>query len=556
MGRRLTLEEFRQKNEKKYKAINKKSVRTRTIKEFELSNRYERDDSTLKPWQEAVSSRSISSSAAEKIATNNPSYVFSSIASLTSFKSLADKISESAISNIKNSKLLDDMKHVLDEIQNIESKKALEFCKSYGKEANLSNARDLVLKIFQDGMNLVPSNMDTEAIILHIVKEELNNIDRSTLAKTDQSFLKNLESRQKNIGNKTEAIEEILQTLQDTDLVKSMRDGVETELAPIYFAYKNLKNTIGNENIVQLLKTGKGTLQELIDYTYLSKIFANSSIKLDLVGSINAKDTERIINSIASARKGSSAAGITKQGIETDLFAYYDVDKKLGISIKSTVDVKDGKYLYRTSDNDYVYNIKDIANSLKDDSKYKEIYKAVQYGLVVLMSSFNMESSINPTYYARDKVLKPLAFSIINSEHFILNFFRKQQKDDNLKTIDILKDPDFHFILIINNKVFWYSDILKTTIEEVSNYNSDIYNKLLTLENFDSMSLMASKANSLYDRKRQLLRRKEIKKEKSYEKRLEYILKDSELLGMLKEYNEAAKSLSIRISTSNFRVKR
>ena len=70
-------------------------------------------------------------------------------------------------------------------------------------------------------------------------------------------------------------------------------------------------------------------------------------------------------------------------------------------------------------------------------------------------------------------------------------------------------------MLIINNKVFWFSDILKTTIEDLSNYDAEIYKRILSAENINEIgSRLGMLSNKLYYRKLTVLKQKAIKNEK------------------------------------------
>ena len=108
------------------------------------------------------------------------------------------------------------------------------------------------------------------------------------------------------------------------------------------------------DSLVDLLKTGKGTLQEMIDFLYISKqvVSLNTDAKLDLVGAVAVdKIKENLTGTLLSqARQKSNAAGITSKGVESDLIVTFGATK-IGLSIKSTVDSgKDGNRLkYNTS---------------------------------------------------------------------------------------------------------------------------------------------------------------------------------------------------------------
>ena len=53
------------------------------------------------------------------------------------------------------------------------------------------------------------------------------------------------------------------------------------------------------------------------------------------------------------------------------------------------------------------------------------IYRSIRFGLVTLMSSFNLGNE-NVSYFINDQVLRPLAFATIRDDSFLAEYFFKE----------------------------------------------------------------------------------------------------------------------------------
>ena len=531
-------------------------IRATQLSKTRLSRSLKDEDKT-----ERVYSRNFSSSTAERMALSTPSYVMSTRGSFDHYKKFAINEAKSAVAELKDSAAMERLKQHLYILNAAEIEKAEKIVKEIGADQTGDAAKKYVLNIFQSGMNLAPQEISVESILYSVFQDAFDNIDTSSMAKANSSFVRNVKRRQKDIQKHQQTIELLLNELEQFDFTSLMTSSAKEKFAPIYTAYKKIRTLVDpTDSLVDLLITGKGTLQDMIDFIYISKqiVGLNTDAKLDLVGAVAVdKIKENLTGTLLSqARQKSNAAGITSKGVESDLIVTFGATK-IGLSIKSTVDSgKDGNRLkYNTSKNmNFQQNLGEMVTK-SNTIRTEGIYRSIRFGLVTLMSSFNLGNE-NVSYFINDQVLRPLAFATIRDDSFLAEYFLKNVFDSDSNSFkDLRNDPEFHHLLIINNKVFWFSDILKTTIEDLSNYDAEIYKRILSAENINEIgSRLGMLSNKLYYRKLTVLKQKAIKNEKDYGVRLEYLLKDPKILDMLKQYNSAINSLSIRVSVSNFRV--
>ena len=356
---------------------------------------------------------------------------------------------------------------------------------------------------------------------ISIKKEELysanvyNSVYRNGTHVVNEFNLSSIEDKYTEKGNLEKSINFLFDCLNNPNIKKEefdkksfniVKDRIKTALInendnPGYYSYKRYKEIIGNKKIL----TGSilGTLKDLekIDekslYTYYKNFFSNNHIDIYVIGNINEKEIEGLIENNMKFKSNITkyekiTTDYTKEFTEVQESSPFKQTKLImGSSIKKLTD-DEKKYAA------IIYNV--ILGNSPNSKLFKSVRESKSYaytisssinrldGLFIINAGISLEN-YNDTKEEIYKQLNDMKKGI---------FTEKDIKNAKELALSILKEIDDNPVSMIdhyNNYLYYGADTLKDAYQKIKNITKEDIVKVAKKINIDTIYLLKEDVN-------------------------------------------------------------
>lgn len=503
----------------------------------------------------SIYDRSVPTSVHEdiiKTPLTTPAYVFSTDASYTSFKDFADVKAAEAMTSVKTSienfySKNPDIEKRIKQIENKEKDLAFKLCEVYGFPIT-GDPRSVFKREFQEFMKGTNTNIDPDIQALIEVNSETIAFDMVRDAFLEQIQTEQYTGSKKNTTQATNIIQRNAQASGNRDAARRLIENSDIGNASTLYQRAQQAHELSKKynNAMGFISTGKGVIQEirvaeLMRYFLTQKDGIYGQVNNIIVNPIGNKDAEnQIADKVATSLMGAIQKGISTSG-GSDKLTTTDI----GVDVPTEKDLLSLKIDVKTSNtNKYVkhsfkFTVPELAASWP-------LFKTDLFNLGI-MAIVNNANVIKRTskYTGLDKAVRPLIGAVLANQRFM---------DSYIPTLATIEDKDFQNIIVLNDKLFWYSELVRSIPENVLNTatgkgKNSFYDFTMMLDDYQPLtSVVSTQSHKLLQLKRKVLRRKMVKSKDSYEGRQPFLLADKDIQKILQQYRNAANSLSFNVA--------
>lgn len=483
-------------------------------------------------------------------------YIFDIEDTLKQFRVYAHGIAKDTFSKVVSSSTIKKpWAKALDRVEKKEEEVATKLVKAMGIKLT-NNPRLQVINVFNEMMEYhfgtLDDNLNMEVLIYEwlrdVIARQINDEDLSDDIKEE---LKKITKRNNKILTKFRSdVKRASRILKDaltnsSDVVKM------TELHENILKASTLGESLTPEEVIRLLNISKGYTQEGVSaYTasFLDQFSGVNILEIDLgLGTTKAKDKKTITEEVTSIL--STSGWDTSPHKEAKLHFYTDftikVENKKNTDLKAAIGVS--VKTTRTYTKNYVTH--SVSREMDDSisfsdaqEKYGDVLgNLLKYAAVSFVSHYNIKGVKHHT----DQILRPLAYILLNGIAFA----------NSLSSGKTINQEGFHFLLNINNRYYWYSDLIASLIEGIEDYAGQAYkttgvwkiegvNDTFNIRQFLSMDIKRVSAKH-YIKEYNLFK---------YEDRIAPMIQNTTLKRWYEEGQKMFNSASLRIDGKQFKV--
>lgn len=484
-----------------------------------------------------------------------PAYIFSTDASYVSFKEYADAKAASYVSGM-NTKIKDvynqvpEIKDRITAIENLEKNLAKKLCDAYGFEIT-GDPRTTFKQKFMEFMNgtTVEDNAEIKALIdtnaetiaLEMVRDKFEEEITNKVYESP----KRLKTQSTNIINRDK------QASGDRDLARKLIERSDIANASLLYQRVQQASKLAQKynKTMDFISKGKGIVQELrtaelMRYFLRQENNVKKQVQQVLVNPLgNKANEEKIAGEVGTSLMSAIQKGIDTRGgsdkisttdLSFDVITNTNEILKLNVDVKSSVTKKYVKHSFK-------FSSEELRSSVLPGRSMFNL------GMLAIINNTNVEKTVS-RYKGLDQASRPLVSAALTNFKFLDSFIPK---------IEEVTKPDFQNLIMLDDKLFWYSELIKSipenVVQTVSNKKqgkSSFYDFTMMLDDYQPLqSLISSQSQHLLSAKRRVIRQKAIRENKlNYAERYPYLMKDKKVLGLLKQYQNAANSLSFNIA--------
>lgn len=501
-----------------------------------------------------------------------PGYIFSTKASYDEFtKTFNNQEAEPYIQK-SAAKMNGMFEYLLTEVLKIELNLATKLANEYGFKGD---PKVEVLKFFNAIMSgsteqlnaMTPEAKDELRMMSDITAEtlmavnlgeyldaevEIKLANGSDVSPLEKQKIINMRNRvEKNLGNNgLENVKKALSLMQSNPFV------TDSELYKRALEAGTLiKNTSVQNGLTDTVLFGKGIIQEArVMYMLLS---AFNGINSQTTGQVNKVTASALGNQAAAVSDNSQIAnsfyGLLQKNIKTSsgLKATTDVVINIDNVPPINVDVKTSAL------NRY------IKSSIKFDllgkdglmSQASTADQSVMKGaLMSVLSDINVKSGGTSGWTGSNKALRVIMPLVLQSSKFVASYLPNlNTKSDAPEDVELVKN--FQSLIALNNKVHWYSDLVRSFTSNITDFSSGgFYRNAITLSGLEDIKgISGSNSDYMYRMKRNIIKQKKYVG-KSYQERYSGMMQEQNLTGLFSKYWSAAQSFSVDVS-AKFTIK-
>lgn len=507
------------------------------------------------PRVKRVEPRKISNSVFDTMAnnfTNKAAYVFSTESSYFAFKDYADTVAE----NYVTSSMSLDLKVAYNsDIELIERQKvinleekiiATKLCDILGFTGS-GDPRSIFKTEFKKYINNEEGKLDKKT-------QDLIATDAQNIAYEQVGYLAAAEvaSNPNIIPRKKTQFDNMQKFYKDAgseEAIRSARKQIEkSKIGNGFILYDNVKNAEnllkGSQGIMEYVSKGKGVIQEIRIGEILGRFINNNlpeidgkiqKVRVDPLGNSNSPQATMArakASAMSRLQTGSRTSGAVGKTSTTDLLITIpgpDNEKvKLNIDVKSSITNRYIKHSFK-------FNMDDLS---KVSVPNKHIFNLA---ILAIIMNANISGKINQ-FSSLDKAARPLMASILGHPTFINSFLPPKK--------EIIAE-DFQHIIVLNNDLFWYSELIGSIGDNASKFDKNpFYTYAIKLANYQNLGSVVQKQRAtLYNTKLNTLHRLVDDYRKTpYEDRFTILMSDPNVTQILDLYRQAALSLSFNVS--------